>query len=896
MGIIGQQIGDYTVEGFLGHSGNGELFKAKDLRLGRMVVLKILSDPWKDRPRARQRFIHEAKAASSLDHPNICSIFEIDETADGRLFTVMPFYGGKSLKELMDAGPIPRDLAVDWIVQTADGLSGAHQAGIVHRDIKPENLLITESGQVKILDFGLAENFDTESDPSEVVTQLGAPLAPQLGAQPTDQLYRAPEQRAGLEASPATDQWALAKIAGEMLSFEGPDDPMLAVIQRGLEVAPEDRYSNIDQLVHGLSAGLESNTGSALTSTAAAAEKLKLLAGLAALALTAGLLIYSVRNSKPTQDTAGFELRHTRPQTRNPGLEKHPEWSPNGELLVYAGDREGQMDIWLLDPGTGESTCLTADHDGYDDHPVFTPDGHHIAFVSDRDGGGIFRLPAQGGDVELLVAHPLSAGHDSKVRAPTLTFSRDGRHLIYSGTRTSPGLFVADSDGKESRRLRLKGLDQPFSLSEPALSPDGRRLVFTEFTGTATATSKLWTVGLDGSGLEALTGGESFDHHPRWSADGRRLFFISDRNGHHDLWSMALDEHGRPQPPAQSMTVGVDLGSFSVSADGRRLSYSRISERSNIWSLPILDQPVQISDAEALTAENQVVEFVDISPDGLWMTFDSNRLGNVDIWMLRLLDGELRQLTRDPAHDWRPRFSPDGRWVVFYSIRSGHRNLWMIPSAGGTARRLTDRTDTDWMPSWSPDGRWIAYDASHGGRRSIWRVPVGSTLDSATLDPVIVDSSSPHSASREPSASSNRGAPRRFSPELQGNAMYPVFSPDGLQLVYSVEVGPSMGLYLQALDEKKPRPLTESHWESLFALEWTEDGFIYAHGHRKPTDPEGYWQIDAETGAARPLTRLQSASLELMEGFSVHGQRIFFPLWERQGDIWSAELASRNLD
>ena len=862
----GQPIAGYMVTDFLGHSGSGELFKAEDQRLGRTVVLKILSDSWKERPQAHQRFLREAKAASRLDHPNICSIFEIGQTEDGKPFSVMPFYGGRNLTDILEAGPIPRDQAVDWIEQIADGLAKAHGADIVHRDIRPENLLITAGGKVKILDFGLAEDGDDLS----------------RSASPTALRYRAPEQRAGRPSTPATDQWALAELARAMLAPMASNDPICSVLQRAQASVPEDRYAGIDVLAQRIADALALEDATSTGVSTALDTRRRLWLGVVGLVLLAGLLTWLARTVSPPAESLDLKLGQSRPQTRDPGLEKNPGWSPNGDLLVYAGDSSGQMDIWLLDLRSGESSNLTAEHRGYDDHPVFSPDGRHIAFVSDRNGGGIFRIPSRGGEAELLIAHPMSAAHDSKVRAPTLAFSPDGRQLIYSGTRTAPGLFVADADGRNSRRLELKGLDQPFSLSEPALSPDGRRLAFTELLGTATSTSKIWTVNPDGTALEQLTTYDSFNHHPRWSADGRQIFFISDRGGHRDLWLMELDDLGRAQPPARPVTVGISIGSFDVSADGRQLSYSKVSERSNIWSLTIDDQPRHIADALALTAENHFVEFIDISQDGLWITFDSNRLGNVDIWRLRLLDGELRQLTRDPAHDWRPRFSPDGRWVAFYSLRSGHRNLWIVPSAGGPARRLTERADTDWMPSWSPDSSLIAYESSQEGRRSVWLVPTG---------PALSEPSSPDSSPALAKA-------RRISPELDDNpgydAMYPVFSPDGQALAYSLEGPSGMGLFIQGLDQAQPQPVTETDWEGLFALQWTAEGYLYAHGHRRPSDRESYWQIDVETGSARPLIRMESASLELMEGFAVYGRTLFFPLWERQGDIWSAQLQSRS--
>ena len=205
----GSALGPYTILAELGHGGMGVVYTAQDPRLKRQVAIKLLTPDLTRDETAKQRFLQEAQAASALDHPNICTIFEVNETDDGQLYLVMAYYDGETLKERIERGALPVDEAVDIATQVGHGLAKAHTAGIVHRDIKPANVMVTADGTVKILDFGLAKLAGTEG-----ITQTGTTVGTVA--------YMSPEQARGEEVDHRTDIWSLGVVFYEMLSGQQP--------------------------------------------------------------------------------------------------------------------------------------------------------------------------------------------------------------------------------------------------------------------------------------------------------------------------------------------------------------------------------------------------------------------------------------------------------------------------------------------------------------------------------------------------------------------------------------------------------------------------------------------------------------------------------------------------
>ena len=218
---------------------------------------------------------------------------------------------------------------------------------------------------------------------------------------------------------------------------------------------------------------------------------------------------------------------------------------------------------------------------------------------------------------------------------------------------------------------------------------------------------------LDNGEAFSVTDGNSEVWSPMWSPDGVHLYYISNRNGVLDLWRRPISPTGEAAGRAEPLTTGLGIRTAALSRDGNKMAYSKGRRVANVWRVPILDdRPAGWADAEQITFDQSLTEFVGLSQDGSLLLFDSDRSGNMDLWALRLKAGELRQLTRHPEPDWDPRLSPDGNEVAFYSFRDGLRNVWVVPFAGGAPLQLT--SDEGSIPSWAPDGQTVVYAAADG--------------------------------------------------------------------------------------------------------------------------------------------------------------------------------------
>ena len=710
----GRKIGHYRLLDPLGGGGMGVVVRAEDTRLGRTVALKLLPLELARDPIAKARFFQETRAASALEHPNICTVYDAGETDDGRLWLAMPCYDGETLRSRLARGPLPVDEAVDVARQIARGLAKAHKQGIVHRDIKPANLMLT-GDVVKILDFGIAK------------------LAGDVGITRTGEAigtpgYMAPEQALGRAVDHRADLWALGVVLYEMLAGRRPfpgeheaavleeilhrePEPLASrrpevspeleeVVHRLLVKDPEGRCASADEVAGDLRAlrGPESTTGVRVpASRRPAARSLWLGGALLALLMAGGVAGWLLRSRE--RGASREEPKFMR-LTDQQGIELFPSLAPAGDFFVFAKREDGDLDLFLQRVGGTQPINLTADSPADDSEPAFSPDGRSIAFHSERSGGGLFLMGATGESVRRLV----DFGHQP-------AWSPDGREIACSTARVTDPLprnnrgeiRIVDVATGRFRRL------VPGDAVQPSWSPDGSRIVYWS-ADLDTGRKSVRTIPSDGRGPSVLLTQETaVDWSPVWSRQGQ-VYFVSDRSGSMSLWRVSVDARtgkalGAPEPvPVPAQWVGFP----SLSSDGHKLVYATREKTVNLERVrldPAL--PRLLGEREPVTRGTSVFNYVSVSPDGEWIVL--SLFGDrEDLTVVHRDGGALRRLTDDGFRDRIGVWGPDGR-ILFYSDREGRYNAWSIAVDGSRlSPLLTGEAERVFHPVPSPDGRSVS--------------------------------------------------------------------------------------------------------------------------------------------------------------------------------------------
>jgi serine/threonine protein kinase/Tol biopolymer transport system component len=733
-GMIGRVIAHYRILGPLGGGGMGVVYQAQDLSLERVVALKFLPPELTRDAESKTRFLQEARAASALDHPNICTIHEVGETDEGQLYLAMACYDGETLKQRLQRGPLPIDEALETAQQVARGLVKAHRHGIVHRDIKPANLMITTDEIVKILDFGIAK-LAGAAGLTRIGSSLGTPG------------YMSPEQARGDEVDPRTDVWSLGAVLYEMVTgrrpFRGehdqavlyalfnlepepvaqlrPDAPpeLVRIIGRMLAKDPDQRYLTAAEALADLRAlygpvtGTGTRTGmtGALTGTtsapvlAAAAQprRRRLPAAVAALvilgAAAAATWFWRSAATVPAPLNPSF-VRLTDLE----GRETYPSLSPDGNSFVYSKSIGGRSHIYSQRVHGANPTDLSSDPRSDDTQPAFSPDSEHIAFRSDREAGGIFIMGATGESPQRLT----NFGYNP-------AWSPDGNEIAFATEGVAdPAVRLNVS---QLWRVRVANGDKQLIWKgdgiQPSWSPDGRRIAYwATDTGSRRA---IWTLPVSGGRPARVTNDNHLNWNPVWSPDGRFLYFASDRGGPMNFWRVPIDQKsgkvlGAPEPVT---TPAPWSGFLSFSRDGLRFAYATDEGKSNIERMDLDPAAGTVSGTPtAVTEGARSVFSIDASPAGAWITFATNA-PKQDLFVIHPDGTGLRQLTTGNSKIRVPRWSPDGSRIAFYSNRGGTYQGWTI-RPDGSDLTLISNASPFYNPVWSPDGKQLACNAGAG--------------------------------------------------------------------------------------------------------------------------------------------------------------------------------------
>ncbi len=827
----GDKLGPYEILTRLGAGGMGEVWKARDMRLDRIVAIKISQGNF------NERFEREARAIAALNHPNICQLYDV-----GPNYLVMEFVEGSPIASADGVRKL-----LDVAVQIADGLAAAHAGGILHRDLKPDNILVTREGRVKVLDFGLAKSLIAR--PAGDVTLTMGVTDP--GTVVGTVNYMSPEQARGeANLTPQSDQFSFGLVLYELATGKrafqrgtAPETmtaiiredaaplpgsvpaPLRWVIERLLAKEPAERYDSTRDLYRELKQIRDrlSQTTSAQTSVAAVStpkRKRWLVLGLGAVACLAAGSALTLFRSPPSAapDLSAYKFTAL---SRAEAEERSPRWSPDGKNIAYTTRVHGVMQVFTKPAGTPDAVQLTkADQDCFT--PFWSPDGASVYYIS---GGSLWSVSAAGGGSQRVYEGVTAAA-----------LHPDGKTLAFDRGRK---LWIGSLKGGEAKELWEGPTNGGLSFS-----PDGSKL----------AVDTIGPIMIfpypSGSPRELDPGGPVLTA-PSWFPDNRQVA-VAVRLGERTTLVIIDTTDGTRR------TIGVGSTTFespSVSADGKRIAYE-----TGQFGWDVLEISIPNGEVQTLVSGG-ISRTPDWAPSGTHFIFSiptGEGAGIVD--RQAGVDGFSRLLGDARGND--PQWSPDGGRFVFYREVDRIGRLMLANATGGGVVVL-DSVQSGRIRgmSWSPDGQWISYVREISRKQDL--VKIRATPGSA---PEIVANA---------------------KPQIWVDSA-PRWSPTGDWIAYPA----ADGIDLVSPDGKSTRNLTA---RKFLAYGFSKDGAQFYGVSQNTTGNGAQWQlysVNVATGAEKFLAPVDlSASVDRMAGFSIHpdGKHFLTSVGKFPFDIWMME-------